>query len=62
MLRSMSLSPLVWMISFLLSMNFVQSRPRMQTIRINGHEWTVPDEPGWGEGEKLTRFLLLLTN
>lgn len=29
----------------------VECRPRVQRIVIHGHEWTVPNEPGWEDGK-----------
>jgi hypothetical protein len=31
----------------------IESRPRTQRIIIHGHEWTVPNEPGWEDGNIL---------
>jgi hypothetical protein len=28
----------------------IECRPRTQRIIINGHEWTVPNKPGWEDG------------
>jgi hypothetical protein len=33
----------------LLLIGIVSSRPAMQRIVINNHEWEVPNEPGWEE-------------
>jgi hypothetical protein len=33
----------------ILSCHLVLSRPTMQRIVINNHEWQVPNEPGWEE-------------
>ena len=29
----------------------VECRPATQKIVIGGHEWTVPNEPGWEDGK-----------
>ena len=35
----------------------IECRPRTQKILVDGHEWTVPNEPGWEEGEsKILKF------
>jgi hypothetical protein len=28
----------------------IECRPHIQKIIIHGHEWTVPNEPGWENG------------
>jgi hypothetical protein len=34
----------------------IQCRPHNRKIIINGHEWTVPDEPGWEECNNIEIF------
>lgn len=29
----------------------VEGRPQTKKIVVDGHEWTVPDEPGWEDGK-----------
>lgn len=42
-------SSLVYLLLLLLVLEMVLSRPTMQRIMINNHEWEVPNEPGWEE-------------
>ncbi|CAF0776847.1 unnamed protein product [Adineta steineri] len=32
-----------------LQLTIIECRPRTQKIVVHGHEWTVPNEPGWKE-------------
>jgi len=46
------LVPFVIFISLLiLHQSTIECRPNTQKIIIDGHEWTVPNEPGWVEGK-----------
>ena len=35
----------------ILQVSLVECRPRTQRIVVHGHEWTVPNEPGWSDGK-----------
>ena len=35
----------------ILQPSLVECRPRTQRVIVHGHEWTVPAEPGWKDGE-----------
>ncbi len=37
----------------------IECRPRTQRIMIHGHEWTVPNEPGWEDGNRFFSHILL---
>lgn len=37
----------------LLQLWTIEGHPRTQRITVHGHEWTVPDEPGWEAGSIL---------
>ncbi len=54
-----------------LQQSIIECRPNTQQIIIDGHEWTVPNEPGWKEGEiafeislrkKTTTFILFISS
>ncbi len=49
-------APFVLFIYFLtFQRSTVECRPRIQRILVHGHEWTVPDEPGWEDGKILKK-------
>ena len=45
------LTLLLALLLIILEISLVQSYPQTQKIVVHGHEWTVPDEPGWHEGK-----------
>lgn len=48
-LRFVSFAILIYLLN--LQPYIVEGRPSTQKIIVHGHEWTVPDGPGWDEGE-----------
>ena len=50
MLQVRFLSFLIFNYLLVLQPSTIECRPRTQRIVIHGHEWTVPNEPGWEEG------------
>jgi hypothetical protein len=36
----------------------IECRPTAQKHLINGHEWTISDEPGWAEGKLVFKICL----
>ena len=51
MALSSLLPVLIFSLAFILLPSAVDGRPRTQRIIIHGHEWTVPNEPGWHESK-----------
>ena len=49
MLQSRFALLLVFIYLQILQLHIIECRPRSQKIIIRGHEWTVPDEPGWDD-------------
>jgi hypothetical protein len=45
----------------ILQLSTIECRPRTQKIVIHGHEWTVPDEPGWEEGKMVVQTAINIT-
>ena len=43
----------------LLQLWTIEARPRTQKIVVHGHEWTVPNEPGWEKGEIISSACVL---
>lgn len=35
----------------MLQLSTIDCRPHTQKIIVHGHEWTVPNEPGWDKGK-----------
>ena len=49
---------IIFIYLLILERSAVECRPRIQRILIDGHEWTVPNEPGWEDG-KFYFFVLI---
>lgn len=51
MLANQRLTAILFFVLIILEIHVVESFPRTQKIIVQGHEWTVPNEPGWHEGK-----------
>jgi hypothetical protein len=38
----------------------IECRPHTQKIIVHGHEWTVPNEPGWEKGTRILNLSSML--
>lgn len=50
MIKFYSVSIVILIYLLVLQPSMAECRPRIQRIVIHGHEWTVPNEPGWEDG------------
>ncbi|CAM4915205.1 unnamed protein product [Rotaria socialis] len=42
-----SASLIIFIYCILFQLSFIDCRPHNQRLLVQGHQWTVPDEPGW---------------
>lgn len=53
-MESVRLTPIsIVIVILILPFSLVQCRPHSQRILIHGHEWIVPNEPGWEDGKSI---------
>ncbi len=53
MSQFLSVALLIFIHLLIIQPSTIESRPHTQRIIIRGHEWTVPNEPGWEDGNIL---------
>lgn len=59
-LRFVSFIVFIYILNF--QAGLIECRPHTQKIVVHGHEWTVPDEPGWEDGKLFSLLIGQETN